>query len=165
MSETPPCRSAGEVADGAPDAPGFEIPGTHGADRRIYRLNDYTDEGVTVVAFFPRESIEQADFLAWLRLTDSVDVLLVSDAQCSTFEHWSALDELTVPVLGDPDGTVAGEYGVDYEETAGGAVVLIDSAGRIRDSWHSDIDPMDVYVAVKRQLRNESRFADEGDST
>lgn len=150
--------------DGRPDlptdAPELAAPGTNVVEGRVFRLREYTGEGVTIVAFVPTESIRKAKFLAWLTLTDGIDALVVSNDSSSAPDRTEMATELRVPVLADADGSVAKTYGFDYDRTAGGRVVLIDSTNRIRQVWTDPIDPADIHRAAKRHLdRNvESQF-------
>lgn len=34
-------------------APDFEIPGTDGSDIELYRLSEYTEDGLVVLVFYP----------------------------------------------------------------------------------------------------------------
>lgn len=133
----------------AVDVPG---PGTDGDGEEIHSPTDYTGEAATLLAFVPEESIEGARFLSWLNLTDGIDVVLVSDTRCSARDADSLLAKGDVPLVGDPDGVVAREYGVDFDDLSTGTIVLIDSTDRIRQTWSTDIDAIDIYVTVKRQL-------------
>jgi hypothetical protein len=134
------------------DTPEFERSGTAGTDGRIHRFREYTDGGVTIVAFVPWQSIRNAKFLAWLNLTDGIDALVVSKGQRSTVECEGIASELRVPIQVDPDGAVASECGVGYDEKTDGRFVLLDSTNRIRQTWAGDTDPTDVYLSVQRHL-------------
>lgn len=127
-------------------------PGADGDGEESHSLIGHTGEGATLLAFVPEESIESARFLSWLNLNDGIDVLLVSDTRCSALDADSLLAKGEVPVIGDPDGFVAGEYDVDFDDLSTGTIVLIDSTDRVRQTWSTDIDPMDIYATVKRQL-------------
>lgn len=134
------------------DAPEFAAPGTNVVDGRVFRLREYTGEGVTIVAFVPTESLRKAKFLAWLTLTDGIDALVVSDFRSSAPDRTEMATELRVPVLADADGSVASAYGVDYARATGGRVLLIDSTNRIRRIWTGPIEPAEVHRAAKRHL-------------
>jgi peroxiredoxin len=134
------------------DAPEFAAPGTNVVAGRVFRLREYTGEGVTIVAFVPTESLRKAKFLAWLTLTDGIDALVISDFRSSAPDRTEMATELRVPVLADPDGSVAGAYGVDYDRATGGRVLLIDSTNRIRRVWTGPIEPTDVHRAAKQHL-------------
>jgi peroxiredoxin len=133
-------------------APEFAVPGTTVVERRVYRLREYTGEGVTIVAFVPAESIRKARFLAWLTLTDGVDAFVVSNYRSSAPDRTEMAIELCVPILDDADGSAARAYGFDYDRMTGGRVLLIDSTNRIRRVWTGRIDPDDVHRAAKRHL-------------
>ena len=134
------------------EAPGFTVPGRTAVEGRVYRLQEYTGEGVTVVAFVPAESIREARFLAWLTLTDGVDALVVSNHQSSALNRAETPMELSVPVLSDADGSVASAYGLDYDRMTGERILLIDSTNRIRRVWTDGIDPADIHHAAKQHL-------------
>lgn len=133
-------------------APELAAPGTNVVEGRVFRLREYTGEGVTIVAFVPSESIRKAKFLAWLTLTDDIDALVVSDYRSSSPDRTEMATELRVPVLADADGSVARSYGFDYDRATGGRVLLIDSTNRIRRVWTGPVDPADVHRAAKRHL-------------
>ncbi len=142
------------------EAPGFTVPGRTAVEGRVYRLREYTGEGVTVVAFVPAESIREARFLDWLTLTDDVDALVVSNHQSPALNRAETPMELCVPVLSDADGSVACAYGLDYDRMTGKRILLIDSNNRIRRIWTGRIDPTDVYRAAKRHLEEENETDD-----
>lgn len=146
------------------ERPEDEDPGTDGDDGRLRRPTDYSGEGIALVAFVPAESIESATFLSWLNLEEDVDVMLVSDARPSAAESNSILAKGNVPMLVDPDGFVAREYGVDFDDLSEGTVVLVDSTKQIRQTWSTDIDPMDIYVTVRRHLELDLLPAEEADT-
>ena len=160
MSEQSRRRRLDDTPELPTDAPELAAPGTNVVEGRVFRLREYTGEGVTIVAFVPTESIQKARFLAWLTLTDGIDALVVSNYRSSSPDRTEMATELRVPVLADADGSVASAYGVDYDRTAGGRVLLIDATNRIRRVWTGPIDPADVHRAAKRHLdRNfESEF-------
>ena len=71
-------------------------------------------------------------------------------------ERATVASELRVPMLVDPDGAVASEYGVRYEEATNGRFVLLDSTNQIRQTWTGDTDPTDVYLSAQRHLSADS---------
>jgi peroxiredoxin len=147
------------------ETPAFALSGETGTDGRLHRLREYMGEGVTVVAFVPWQSIRNAKFLAWLNLTDGIDALVVSNGRRSTVECATGASELRVPVFVDPDGAIAREYGVRYEEATDGRLVLVDSTNRVRQTWTGGTDPTEVYLSAQRHLNadGESEFDDWSD--
>ena len=152
MSENSRRPRLDDKSDLPTDAPEFAAPGTNVFERRVYRLQEYTGDGVTIVAFVPAGSIRKARFLAWLTLTNGIDALVVSNYRPSAPERAEMATEVRVPVLADADGSIARTYGFDYSRTAGGRILLIDSTNRIRQVWTGQIDPTDVHRAAKRHL-------------
>jgi hypothetical protein len=152
MSERPRPPTPGAPSDPPSETRAVDTREANGDGGDIHSPTDRADGEATLVAFVREESIESARFLSWLNLNDGIDVLLVSDTRGSALDADSLLAKGDVPVVADPDGFVADEYGVDFDDLSTGTIVLIDSTDHIRQTWSTDIDPMDIYVTVKRQL-------------
>ena len=135
-------------------APAFQLPGTRGGPWQLYSLSEYTREGVTLVGFYPHDALEDSAFLSWFQFTENIEVLVVSDAERTTLERTTELSYITFPILGDPDGRVALEYGTDFE-TKPETIFLVDSAERICRIWKGSVDPRELYT-VAVQYMNES---------
>lgn len=143
-------------------APEFILPGTTGGDWTIHRLNDYTNEGVTIIGFFGEEALEDARPLSWLTFDDDIDVLVVSDAECSTLSSEAHDNQFGFPLLGDPERSVAAEYGADLDEPDTGNVYLVDSSECIRRTWEGSLNAMDVYDAATKLMDADSNLTTRG---
>ena len=143
-------------------APAFTLPGTTGGDWTIHRLGDYTREGVTVIGFFGRESLEAARPLSWLTFDDDIDVLVVSDAECSELSGEAMENSFGFPLLGDPEQSVAVEYGADLDAMDTGSVFLVDSSEYIRRRWEDRLDAMAVYDAATMLMERDASLRQRG---
>ncbi|MFB6080045.1 MAG: hypothetical protein ABEJ81_03505 [Haloferacaceae archaeon] len=152
MSERPRPQTPPTPSDLSSGTRAIDTPDGNGDRAETPDLTDYTGEEATLVAFVPAESIESARFLSWVTLNDGIDVVLVTDARRGAAGRDAVLPRVNVPVLVDLDGVAAREYGVDFDDMSEGTIVLIDSTDRIRQTWSTDVDPLDVYATVKRQL-------------
>lgn len=133
------------------DAPAFEHPETEEAGWSLHGATDRTSEGVSVLGFYPFDSLEQAVSLSWLQFTEGVDVMVATDA------HPQAIDGVapplqSLPLLCDPEGEVAEDYGADYGRVTARRVFLIDSSHEVVRTWPANPDPRDVHAAVLEQV-------------
>lgn len=145
MSERELQRAPNARGSSPARAPAFQLPGTNGGPWQLYRLSEYTREGVTLVGFYPHEALQDAAFLSWFQFAENTEVLVVSNVECATLDRTRERSNITFPILGDPEGRVALEYGADFE-TETGTVFLVDSAERICCIWTGSIDPRELYT-------------------
>src|SRR3954470_23149538 len=116
-------------------APDFELPGTDGS----FRLSDHRGERV-VLLFYPGDNTpvctrqfcsyrDRAEDLAELGAT----VVGISAQDVDSHEEFIARHGLTVPLLADPDGAVAKQFGA-WRPVVGTrrAVFVIDEEGVVR---------------------------------
>ena len=121
-----------QLGDPAPD---FELAGTHGP----FRLSEHRGERV-VLLFYPGDDTpgctkqfcsyrDQADLIGALDAT----LVGISRQDIASHEGFTAKHGLTVPLLSDVDGAVAGAYGVDAPVIGTRrAVIIIDEQGIVR---------------------------------
>ncbi len=113
--------SAAELKVGDP-APTFELKGS---DEKLHNLADFKDKKVVVLAWFPRaftggctaecksikengDAIRKFDVAYFTASTDDVEASAVSKGNKAFAESLSA----DYPILSDPEGKTAKEYGV-----------------------------------------------------
>jgi peroxiredoxin Q/BCP len=117
-------------------APKFELEGTGG---RTYRLTDYLGKGV-IVAFYPGDftPVCTKQFCSYRDDGDRIEalgiqMLGISPQSIESHERFRSANELTVPLLSDPDKRVARAYRV---VGPGGfirrSIFLIDGEGVVR---------------------------------
>ena len=101
-----------KVGDRAPE---FELPGTAG---RLYRLTDFRDTGV-ILAFYPGDftPVCTRQFCSYRDDGDELErlgvpLLGISPQSVESHERFARENSLTVPLLADPDRSVAEAYGV-----------------------------------------------------
>lgn len=101
-----------KVGDHAPE---FELQGT-GGDR--YRLTDYREKGV-ILAFYPGDftPVCTRQFCSYRDDGDELErlgvpMLGISPQSVESHERFARENSLTVPLLADPDRSVAKTYGV-----------------------------------------------------
>jgi thioredoxin-dependent peroxiredoxin len=122
-----------DVGDPAPE---FELQGT---GSRTYRLSDYRGKGV-IVAFYPGDftTVCTKQFCSYRDNDDrlealGVPLLGISAQSVESHERWAKHHGLTVPLLSDPDKSVARSYGV---VGPGGlvrrSIFLVDGEGVVR---------------------------------
>lgn len=123
--------SAAKIGERAPD---FELEGTAGR----FRLSDHRGERV-ILLFYPGDNTpvctrqfcsyrDNAGELASLGAT----VVGISSQGLDSHERFAAKHSLTVPLLADPEGTVARAYGASSRLGTRRAVVMIDEDGIVR---------------------------------
>ncbi|MGH2985453.1 MAG: peroxiredoxin family protein [Solirubrobacterales bacterium] len=122
-----------EIGDRAPE---FELAGT-GARR--YRLSDQRGRW-TILAFYPGDftPVCTRQFCSYRDASDDLDgldaeVLGISPQSIDSHDRFAAENELTVPLLADPDHATARAYGV---LAPGGmvrrAIFIVDPEGIVR---------------------------------
>jgi peroxiredoxin len=139
-------------------APDFTLPGIGAAAEtfREYQLSEYTAEGAVVLLFYPADyspvcttQLCELRDAEWLSVTESIDVLAISQDSCYAHQQFSKDHHLSFPLLSDTTGEVTRAYDVDYDvwELQDGlpkrSVFIIDDAQTIQYAWVSD----DAYVA------------------
>lgn len=131
--------------------PEFELPGTTGTDIELYRLSEYTQEGVVVLVFYPfdfspvctKELCEFRD-AEWLTVTDNVDVFGISLDSCYAHQRFIQENNLSFPLLSDSTGEITDRFGVAYDtwEHHKGvpkpALITIDDTQTVRYTWITD---------------------------
>jgi len=137
-----------EVGD---DAPSFRLPGTADGELGEFALDDYADESIVVLVFYPAdfspvctdELCSHRDFEV-VALRNEVTILGISGD--SAYSHRAFAEEygLGFPLLSDPLGDVAAKYGVRHDEFRGHAhrpqrsVFVVDASGTVQYSWVAD---------------------------
>lgn len=159
LRENTPHPSIDEPLYDRQPAPGFELPGTNGSGWRLYRLDEYTTRGVTIVGFYPADGIERSEVLSWLQFTEGIDVLVLSNIQCTTFDRPELVARNQFPVLGDIDESVARAFGISYSSS--GEVVMIDSSGQITHVWPAKVGPRVIYRTARELLDAEATNGDD----
>jgi peroxiredoxin len=117
-------------------APAFTLDGTGG---KTYRLSDYRGSGV-ILAFYPGDftPVCTRQFCSYRNDGDRIEglgvpMLGISPQSVASHERFTEENSLTVPLLSDPDKSVARSYGVIGP---GGllrrSIFLIDGEGVVR---------------------------------
>lgn len=125
MAKTP------QVGEAAPD---FELPGTDGT----FRLSEHRGEQV-VLLFYPGDNTpvctrqfcsyrDRAEEFAQLAAT----VVGISGQDLASHQGFIAKNNLTVPLLADPDGAIARLYSAHNRLGTKRAVIVIDEQGIVR---------------------------------
>lgn len=159
-------------------APPIVLPGTDGEDIEEYDLDEYTDSGVVVVAFYPfdfspvcAEELCAFSDSGLLTFTENVDVFGISTDSAYAHREFCSQNDLMFPLLSDTDGAVTEAYDALYEEwenhpeVAKRAVIIIDASDTVRYVWSSDDaydnpDINDVFEEVKAVLREQGEWSD-----
>jgi peroxiredoxin len=135
------------------DAPAFALPGATADDRRRFRSSEFTDDGLTVLSFFPFDfspvcSDQLCDLrdIEWFQIEDDVAVVGISGDSAHAHQAFIREYDLPFPLLSDYDATVAERYGVRTDELEGHRGVaqrsffVIDADGTVQYTWLRD-DP------------------------
>ncbi|WP_248897631.1 redoxin domain-containing protein [Haloplanus halobius] len=132
-------------------APAFELPGAGEDGIDTFDLADYTEEGALILSFYPFDfspicTQQLCGFrdAEWLAFTDNIDVVGISVD--SAYSHHQFRDEygLTFPLLTDRLASVAGQFGVRYDEwerhpaVCQRAIFAIDTSQTIRYTWWTE---------------------------
>ena len=143
------------VGDAAPD---FTLEGTGG---KTYRLADYLGTGV-ILAFYPGDftPVCTRQFCSYRDEGDRIEglgvpMLGISPQSVASHERFTEENSLNIPLLSDPDKSVARSYGVIGP---GGlirrSIFLIDGGGVIRHRHvamvgirYQDVDSLERAVA------------------
>jgi thioredoxin-dependent peroxiredoxin len=143
------------VGDTAPD---FTLEGTGG---KTYRLGDYLGSGV-ILAFYPGDftPVCTRQFCSYRDEGDRIEglgvpMLGISPQSVESHERFTEENSLNIPLLSDPDKSVARSYGVIGP---GGlirrSIFLIDGRGAIRHRHvamvgirYQDVDSLERAVA------------------
>ena len=121
-------------------APSFSAPSWDGS---TVKLSDFSGSKNVVLFFYlrdntsgcTREARSLHDAVAELDKRSAV-VIGVSTDGVESHERFAANNELTFPLLADPDGKIAGAYGVLRETgRAARATFLIGKDGKILHTW------------------------------
>ncbi|MET4062108.1 peroxiredoxin Q/BCP [Arthrobacter sp. UYP6] len=129
-------------------APAFSLPDAAG---RQVSLADFTGRGV-VVYFYPKaatpgcttEACDFRDNLSALQ-RDGYDVVGISPDQPEALEEFAKDEQLTFPLLSDPDSTVAKAYGAYGEKEFNGqssvgiirSTVVVGADGAVRTAEYN----------------------------
>lgn len=133
-------------------APDFELPGVQNGDVESFGLTDpLADDRAVLLLFYPFDfspvctdelcAIRDAE---WFRFTAGLDVWGVSGD--STYAHRAFKDEydLNFPLLSDPQGSTAEQFGVRYDEWEAPAgvpkrsVFLVSPDRTVEYAWATD---------------------------
>jgi len=121
-------------------APSFSAPSWDGS---LVKLSDFSGSKNVVLFFYIRDNTSGCIREA-RSLNDAIDeftkrsavVIGVSSDGVESHERFAANNELTFPLLGDPDGKIAKAYGVLRETgRAARATFLIGRDGTILHAW------------------------------
>jgi peroxiredoxin len=129
-------------------APSFALPGATAETQRRYRSTEFTDDGLTVLSFFPFDfspvcSDQLCDLrdIEWFQIEDDVDVVGISGDSAHAHQAFIEHYELPFPLLSDYSGEVAAQFGVCADELEGHQDVaqrsffVIDEDRTIRYTW------------------------------
>lgn len=130
-------------------APGFALPRSTDGPPVVYEPGNHVDEGCVVLEFVAVERLEETRFLDWFQCLDSVEVYIISNASQRNRRPDELLGAQYVPILDDLDGHVASAYGVDYRIDEPGTIMLVDSDGRIRQTWEGTAHPTSINEHVR----------------
>jgi peroxiredoxin len=154
------------IEEGA-DAPTFELPAVRDGEIEQLTLSEYLDNQVVILAFYPGDfnpacdgSSTGLDDLDLFTMQKDVAILALSGD--SVYSHRAFADEyaLHIPLLSDPHGAVAQEYGVAVEDDTAGhltrrAVVVIDHRGRVEYTWEATTETEAPNVdAIREAVQN-----------
>ena len=149
-----------EVGD---TAPGFSLPDAAG---NTVNLSDYKGRKV-IVYFYPAASTpgctkEACDFRDNLDELNGagLDVLGISPDKPEKLAKFRDAEELTFPLLSDPEHKVAEAYGVWGEKKLYGrafmgiirSAFLIDEKGKVAEAWPK-ISPKDTPIKLVKALQ------------
>ena len=129
-------------------APAFTLPNAEGG---ITKLSDYRGERVLLYAFpaalTPGCTKQACDFRDQLAVFNNADiqVLGISPDPVAKLHTFTERDQLTFPLLSDPEKTVLTKYGAFGEKKLYGKVVtgvirstfLITPTGKIEHAWYN----------------------------
>jgi peroxiredoxin len=154
------------IEEGA-DAPTFELPAVRDGEIEQVTLSEYLDNQVVILAFYPGDfnpacdgSSTGLDDLDLFTMQKDVAILALSGD--SVYSHRAFADEyaLHIPLLSDPHGAVAQEYGVAVEDDTAGhltrrAVVVIDHRGRVEYTWEATtVTEAPTVDAIREAVQN-----------
>ena len=153
------------IEDGAA-APEFALPAVVDGELEQVALGDYLGREVVVLAFYPgdfnpaceddRTGLDELDLF-----TMQKDVSVLACSTDSVYSHGAFAEafDLHIPLLSDPGGEVAAEYGVTVGEPAEDghltrrAVVVIDLDGEVTYAWSTDsLRELPDVEAVRRAV-------------
>lgn len=132
-------------------APASDRPEADGTRWSRTENTDLASDAVSVLGFYPFDSLEEAAALSWLQFIEGVDVVVATDANPQRLGR-VAPPLRSLPLLCDPEGEVAADYGVDYGNVATRRVVLVDASRKVVRTWPADHDPRDVHAAALEQV-------------
>lgn len=149
-------------------APDFTLPAAN-ADAETVNLEEATDDGAAVLAFFPLAftggcTTEMCTFRDRLDEFEDVGarVFGVSVDSPPTLERFAEDEDLNFPLLSDFNRTVTDDFGGFHEELAGlrqvarRAVFVVDADREVRFSWVTDdpseLPPFDEIQASLQQV-------------
>jgi len=123
--------------------PTFELPGSSRSDkdRSLWSLSDFQGEWLALY-FYPRDftggcTIEARGFQTLHQRFQQAGAQVVGISADSVDDHTSfcASEELSFPLLSDPDGTVSKAYGSWMAPYSLRHTFLIDPNGVLRERW------------------------------
>lgn len=131
--------------------PDFTLPGTEGTEIQQYSLTKFTEDGATLILFYPFDfSPVCADQLCtfrdaeWLTFSDGLDVLGVSVDSAHSHQRFIQHYDLQFPLLTDRLGEVADEFGLlmdDFENHPNvprRSIIAVDDDQTVRYVWVAD---------------------------
>jgi peroxiredoxin len=141
----------GKMISAGTSVPDFELPGIESGDRDRYRLSEYTDEGATLLAFYPcdfspvctRELCAIRD-VEWFTFEQSVQVLAISQDSLYAHQEFAEQHDITFPLLSDTDGDVTEQFDIRYDSWEGQAGLgkraffVVDDEQTVRYAWSAD---------------------------
>ena len=149
-------------------APSFELPGVAGGHIDAHTLDEYTENGWTVVLVFYPFDFHPSCTTQLCLLRDSEDLSLVENTVVlgistdSVYSHQAFAEQHRVnfPLLSDSDASVSQGYGVLVEEIEGhrdvprSALFVVDPDSEIQYAWQSDAPESYPDLAAVRKATN-----------
>ena len=130
------------------EAPRFTLPGTEGDEISDYSLEEYTENGVVILLFYPFDfspvcTAELCEFrdAEFLEFTPNVDVLGISTDSAYAHREFINQHDLPFPLLSDFAGAISARYGLRFSEfehheaVSKRALIVVDDTQNIVYSW------------------------------
>lgn len=131
-------------------APTFELPAVVDGDVDRVALEDYLGQQVVILAFYPgdfnpacRDGTTDLDELDLFTMQKDVSILAISADSVYAHEAFADEFDLHIPLLSDPRGEVASDYGVAVDDPRDGhlvdrAVVVVGLDGTVEFAWSTE---------------------------
>lgn len=149
-------------------APDFVLPGSDGADVRLYALADLLDRGPVVVSFYRfdfhpscTEQVCAVRDLNWFEFMPDATAVAVSTDSAFSHRAFARETDIDFPLLSDDTGSVSEAYGVltdgieNHGVVADRATFVVDTDWTVRHAWAADgPDAMPELAPVKETLES-----------